>query len=154
MSGDTAYDLDFYEWTQAQARALREAASARINAPIDWENVAEEIESLGSEQAHALFSHIAIVVEHLLKLHSSPAENLKPKWKATVRRARLAIEHRLKRNPSLRREVPEMIADSLASVRQLVRDNLNDYNEQPKVDLESLSYTEEQVLGDWFPPQG
>ncbi|MBV8523658.1 MAG: DUF29 family protein, partial [Acetobacteraceae bacterium] len=96
---------------------------------------------------------IAIVIEHLLKLQSSPAEDPKRKWKATVRRARLAIEHRLRRNPSLRREVPEMIAETMARVRQLVRDNLNDYNEQPKVDLDSLSYTEAQVLGDWFPPQ-
>ena len=148
------YEQDVYLWAQEQAAALRRSAGARSNLPIDWENVAEEIESLGSEQAHALFTHIAIVIEHLLKLQSSPAENPKPKWKATVRRARLAIEHRLRRNPSLRREVPEMTAETMARVRLLVRDNLNDYNEQPKVDLDSLSYTEAQVLGDWFPPQG
>src|SRR4051794_32263471 len=85
MSGDTAYDLDFYEWTQAQARALREAASARINAPIDWENVAEEIESMGRSDLRGLTSHVALIIEHLLKLEHSPAAPPRAGWRQSVR---------------------------------------------------------------------
>jgi len=46
MPPNAAYDDDFYLWTQEQAAALREADAARLNAPLDWENLAEEIESL------------------------------------------------------------------------------------------------------------
>ena len=67
------YDQDLVRWSEEQARALRAAANAGWNAPIDWENVAEEIESLGKSDRRALASHIAIVIEHLLKLQSSPA---------------------------------------------------------------------------------
>jgi hypothetical protein len=37
------YDTDFYQWTQAQATALR----AKDVAALDLDNLAEEIESLG-----------------------------------------------------------------------------------------------------------
>jgi hypothetical protein len=37
------YEADFHRWSQEQARALHE----RRWADVDWENVAEEIESLG-----------------------------------------------------------------------------------------------------------
>ncbi len=61
---DGLYNQDLVLWSEAQARALRAAADAGWNAPIDWENVAEEIESLGKSERHALASHIAIVIEH------------------------------------------------------------------------------------------
>ncbi len=70
---DRLYDQDLVLWSEEQARALRAAADAGWNAPIDWENVAEEIESLGRSERHALASHIALVIEHLLKLQLSPA---------------------------------------------------------------------------------
>ena len=41
------YEQDFVRWTEQQARAIRDASTARINLPFDWENVAEEIDSLG-----------------------------------------------------------------------------------------------------------
>ena len=62
------YDQDLVLWSEEQGRALRAAAGAGWNAPIDWENVAEEIESLGRSERHALASHIALVIEHLLKI--------------------------------------------------------------------------------------
>ena len=39
------YDRDFFLWTQEQSGALRQAKDS--NLPLDWENLAEEIESLG-----------------------------------------------------------------------------------------------------------
>ncbi len=44
MSG--LYDQDFVRWTEEQAAALRRAKSS--NQALDWENLAEEIESLGN----------------------------------------------------------------------------------------------------------
>ena len=86
------YDQDLVRWSEEQARALREAAHAGWNAPIDWENVAEEIESLGRSERHALASHIALVIEHLLNLQASPATEPARGWRDTIRRARREID--------------------------------------------------------------
>jgi hypothetical protein len=145
------YDQDLVLWSEEQARALRAAAGAGWNAPIDWENVAEEIESLGRSERNALASHIAVVIEHLLKLQTSPAADPARGWRDTIRRARREIERRLKDSPSLRREVSANVVDEMASARSLVRANLQDYGEQPRIDIESATYTEAQVLGDWLP---
>jgi hypothetical protein len=148
---DSLYDQDLVLWSEAQARALRAAAGAGWNTPIDWENVAEEIESLGRSERHALASHIAVVIEHLLKLQVSPAQEPVRGWRDTIRRARREIERRLKDSPSLRREVPGIIAEEIGPARALVLDSLQDYAEHPLTDINAISYTEAQVLGDWLP---
>ena len=42
------YDEDFFAWSQQQAEALRAAARGGWNQPLDWHNLAEEIEDLGN----------------------------------------------------------------------------------------------------------
>jgi Domain of unknown function DUF29 len=148
---DSLYDQDLVLWSDAQARALRAAADAGWNAPIDWQNVAEEIESLGRSERHALASHIALVIEHLLKLQVSPARDPERSWRDTVRRARREIGRLLKDSPSLRREVAAMVANETGPARALVVENLRDYDEQPLADIDAVTYTEAQVLGDWLP---
>jgi hypothetical protein len=148
---DSLYDQDLVLWSEAQARALRAAAGAGWNAPIDWENVAEEIESLGRSERHALASHIAVVIEHLLKLQVSPAQEPVRGWRDTIRRARGEIERKLEESPSLRREVAGLIARETVRMRALVRANLEDHAEHPLTDINAISYTEAQVLGDWLP---
>jgi Domain of unknown function DUF29 len=150
---DSLYDQDLVLWSAAQARALRSAADAGWNTPIDWENVAEEIESLGRSERHALASHIAVVIEHLLKLQASPATEPSRGWRDSIRRARREIERKLEESPSLRREVPALIARETPGVRALVRANFLDYGEQPLADIDAIDYSEAQVLGDWLPTQ-
>jgi hypothetical protein len=56
------YDQDFVRWTEEQAAALRRAKSLPPAAPrgsnllLDWENLAEEIESLGKSDRRELRS--------------------------------------------------------------------------------------------------
>src|SRR5689334_18164580 len=116
---DSLYDQDLVLWSEQQARELRAAANAGWNAPIDWENLAEEIESLGRSERHALASHIGTVIEHLLKLEVSPTDPARG-WRDTIRRARRDIARLLRDSPSLQREIPRMVADELGSARSLV----------------------------------
>jgi Domain of unknown function DUF29 len=53
MSGDPArlYDEDFVRWTEQQVAALRDAAGLTTNLSLDWENLAEEIDSLAGQPA-------------------------------------------------------------------------------------------------------
>jgi len=68
------YEQDFYSWTIEQAEALRAAGKARLNTPrtIDWEAVAEEIESTGRAQASDLGSRYYRLLTHLLKWRYQP----------------------------------------------------------------------------------
>ena len=59
-----AYAVDPYTWSKVQADALRR----RDFAAIDWENVAEEIETVGRSEKRALASYCERAVEHLLKI--------------------------------------------------------------------------------------
>ncbi len=65
---DGLYDADFFLWTQEQARLLRNSAHAATNLPLDWENLAEEVEDLGRSNRRELRNRLRVVMEHLLKL--------------------------------------------------------------------------------------
>ena len=56
------YDEDFVRWTEEQAAALRRAKGS--NLPLDWENLAEEIESLGKSDRRELRSQITRILRH------------------------------------------------------------------------------------------
>ena len=148
------YDEDFVRWSEEQAAALREAAGSGVNLPLDWENLAEEVESLGRSERHELRNRIATIIEHLLKLEHSPATRPRNGWIATIGRARLQIEDLLESSPSLRREVPAMVASSLPRTAKLVARLLHNRGEtapELTVRLAAANYTPEQVLGDWYP---
>jgi hypothetical protein len=156
MSSDPGqlYEADFVRWTEQQAAALREAAAAGTNLPLDWENLAEEIDSLGRSQKLELRGRIATIIEHLLKLECSTASHPRRSWRETIARERINVEDLLADSPSLRNQAADMIASALPRTIRLVIHNLQDYGEaNPETigKLEAIEYTEQQVLGDWFP---
>jgi Domain of unknown function DUF29 len=145
------YDEDLLLWSKEQARALRSAAHSGANLAIDWENVAEEIESLGKSLARELASWVSTILTHLMKLEASPATEPRIGWPETIREQRDQIERVLKEAPSLRQTVPAVIEEELVVARKRVRASLADYGERPAVELEQLAYSTEQVLGPWHP---
>jgi hypothetical protein len=147
------YKADFFAWTQAQASAIRAVARGG-NAPIDWENVAEEIETLGRSDRHEIINRIETIIEHLLKLSFSPAQQPRHGWVETVLRTRAKLEDLLDESPSLRSEVPAMVARLSPKTARLVADILAEYREltpELRAALLATSFTPEQVLGDWLP---
>ena len=114
------YEQDFFRWSEEQARALRAAGSMRINAPLDWENLAEEIESLGCSQRSELARRILLIVEHLMKLQASAAVDPRRGWRATIRRERALIAGLLDDSPSLRNAASELVARAVPRARGLV----------------------------------
>ena len=55
---------------------MREVSRQRPNFPVDWDNVAGEIESLGLALRLKLGSSIRLIVERLLKLQYLGGEHL------------------------------------------------------------------------------
>jgi uncharacterized protein DUF29 len=146
------YDTDVFLWSEHQADLLRRvAAGENINDQVDWPNIIEEVETVGRSERAALQSHIAMVLEHLIKLQASPATDPRNGWMGSIDRARGDIDRDLKDSPSLRRLVAAMIADETPRTGRLVALSLARFSEQPRVEIDSLTFTEDQVLGEWFP---
>ena len=146
------YDQDFLLWTEEQATALRRARDS--NLPLDWENLAEEIESLGASQRTELNSQVRRVLRHLFKLEASPAVDPRAGWRATVRDARVEIEDLLEASPSLRGEIDAVSKRQSATAAKLASHDLEDHGEPADAvwtRLEKGGFTAEQILGDWFP---
>jgi len=78
------YEEDFVRRTEHQSRALRDAARSGVNLPLDWEHLAEEIESLSRSQRRELRRRISVIIEHLLKLEYSPARDARNAWMDTI----------------------------------------------------------------------
>ncbi|HEY5871393.1 MAG TPA: DUF29 domain-containing protein [Candidatus Tectomicrobia bacterium] len=115
----TAYETDFYAWTQAQAMLL----DARQFDALDIPHLVEEITSLGKSEQRELYSRLSILLTHLLKFRWAAQE--RPEdfrragrgWRATVVTQRLSVAKILRENPSLRPIVPAELADAYAVAR-------------------------------------
>ena len=100
------YRADFWSWTQEQAAALRR----RDVDAIDWENVIEEIETLGRSEEHAWTSRCTNVIAHLLKIeHSGKTRNLNH-WRKEVEGWRGQMHRGLDENPGMKGKLSEMLA--------------------------------------------
>ena len=106
------YDTDFHRWTQEQGRLLRE----RHPSDIDWENVAEEIESLGRSDKRSIESNLNVLLLHLLKWRYQP-EKRKAGWKSSIAEHRLRIQKLIDESPSLRNYPAEVLQDEYALAR-------------------------------------
>jgi hypothetical protein len=152
----TLYNQDFVLWSKAQAAALRSAVRGGSNQPLDWENLAEEIECLGISQLRELKSRIRRVIEHLLKLENSRAADPRRGWIESINDARVEIEAVIEDSPSLRSEISAAIAAEMKRAsRKAIRDleKYGDLEPAILVRIGNSAYTEDQILDDWFPAE-
>jgi hypothetical protein len=146
------YDTDLLLWSERQAALLRRAAAGeRVNDQVDWENVAEEIESLGRSDRRELHNRVATILVHLIKLTTSPTEGPRTGWRETILEQRRRVARLLKESPSLRPDLPQVILEELEDAKTQAAVALQGYNEHLHVDPNSLDYTADQVLGPWLP---
>ena len=116
----TAYDLDFHDWALAQADAIRRRSANEI----DWNNLAEEVESLGRSQRSSLRSHLTILAAHLLKWERQP-ERRSHSWRLSIVNARSRIPGIMEDSPSLRPQTQALFDQAYRLARQ---DAANDMN--------------------------
>jgi Domain of unknown function DUF29 len=153
---NTLYDADFVGWTEQQAAALRAAAHGGANQVIDWQNLAEEIEDLGKSVRRELQSQIRRIVRHLIKLEHSPAKEPRRSWEESIVDARAEIEDLLEASPSLRIGMDHDIERQTQRAIGLALRDLGRYRESDAATVaavQAASYTEEQIVGDWFPAE-
>ena len=108
MERMTKYETDFHQWAFEQAQRLRSGE------PVDVENVAEELETLGRSQERELTNRLAVLLQHLLKGEHQP-ERRSPGWDATIKEQRRRITRLLAQNPSLKPKLPECVNEAYAT---------------------------------------
>ena len=116
---------NFYGWTREQARALRaSAAASRVDlpAPVDFANLAEEIESLGISQLRELYSRYRVLLAHLLKWQHQP-DHRTPSWRTTIRTQRDEIAKALRLSPGLKLKRQAELDEAYAGAREDAADD-------------------------------
>lgn len=77
---DGLYERDILAWSEAQADLLRRLSRGERVNDVDWDNVVEEIESVGLSELHSLQSFLRLVILHLLKLNAWPDSDARNHW--------------------------------------------------------------------------
>ena len=147
----TLYETDFYGWTQDQAAKLRKLLNERANLDLDFENIAEEIDSMGRSDRRELRSELARVIEHLLKLGESTLWEPRRQWTNSVDSGRDSLQELFERSPSLFAARHDELADAYAkAARRLGRNHVElGMDKPPRVCPYDL---DDQILNaDWCP---
>ena len=141
------YDQDFYVWALNQAALLR---AKRFEA-LDLANLIEEVEGLADVKRSAVLNNARVVIEHLLKLQHSPAQDPRHGWEESV------DEHRSRLEIDLTPRLRQILEDELAKVYRLARRNaeaaLRRHGELSAADAlpQTCPYSLDQITGDWLP---
>jgi Domain of unknown function DUF29 len=109
----TLYDTDFVRWASEMGQLMRD----RNYSQVDWENVIEEIESLGKSDRRELKSRLEVLLMHLLKWQYQPSRRT-GSWTGTINEQRDRIEDLLLESPSLKSLVLEYLPDSYRRARR------------------------------------
>jgi hypothetical protein len=144
------YERDFLLWTEEQAAALRRAGETRVNAPVDWQHVAEEIEDLGRSQRDAVESLLVQIVIHLLKIGLSPYPDALGHWAKEVRVFRVDVARKLRAAPSLRGKLD--LADLYDYARRRALPRIDEAGIAPEDLPMNCPFSLDQLLDeDWWP---
>ncbi|SDA25207.1 protein of unknown function DUF29 [Methylobacterium sp. UNC378MF] len=85
MDRPSLYDDDIVTWAEEQAAALRALAERpELSNAVDWENVAEEIESKGRSHLRAVEGLLIQTLAHLLKRASAPLAPANLHWREEI----------------------------------------------------------------------
>lgn len=142
------YNKDYPLWAEINLQLLKEKAYELV----DWDNLLEEIEDMGTRHLEACVSYLAVILEHMYKWdnfkHLAGGENAGSTWKRSIYTSRNNIEALLEIYPSLKSKLPNEVGTawkiSKARLKNwLIRNNLNlkDFSIP-----ENCPYTYEQAM--------
>lgn len=141
---DVDYDIDFALWLDRQIMMLR----ARRFDDLDFDNVIEELESMGKSDQRELASRLETLVMHLLKCEFQPEKKC-GSWEATLLEQRAQIARLLKDSPSLRSKVAPLLGQVFSTA---VRRASLETGISPSAFPTDANYTVEQVIDFDFVP--
>ena len=100
----TLYNSDFALWIEDTVKKLK----AKNLEDLDWENLIEEVESLGKRDKRELQSRLITLFEHLLKRQYVPLPDCYRGWEVTISRTQQELNQIIEDSPSLRNYLIEI----------------------------------------------
>lgn len=116
------YEQDFAQWVEKTVHQLH----ARNTENLDWENLIEEVESLGRSQRKAVRSFLLNLLEHLLKRCYVPLTDCYHGWEIEIRNFRRELKQEFKDSPSLKSFAIEILAETYQEALESVREDYPD----------------------------
>jgi hypothetical protein len=110
---NTLYYQDYYLWLEKMAEVLRR----RHPEELDWNNLLEEIETLGRSEQKAVKSNLRIVLHHLLKWQYQP-EKRSQSWLNSIIEHRQRLQDDFEMSPSLMRYCQEVFESAYIQARK------------------------------------
>ncbi|MBW4643790.1 MAG: DUF29 domain-containing protein [Goleter apudmare HA4340-LM2] len=138
MSDSSLYEQDFLAWLAQQQSAL---ASRNVNA-LDWENLAEELDAMGSREKNELKNRLVILLAHLLKWQYQPTKR-SISWFTTIANQRDDLQDLLQEKPSLHQYIPEILPKAYRNAR---REASAETGIRLATFLDTCPYTIEEIL--------
>jgi hypothetical protein len=120
MTSNDLYDDDILWWSERQAELLRRVAAGETpNEAPDWNNIIDEVESLGRSETRACTSALVQMLLHELKLAAWPNSTAVPGWRDEVSMRRMEAADAFA--PSMRRKiaVADLFARALHEFRKM-----------------------------------
>ena len=111
------YETDVVEWSERQARLLRGLAARQpSNEAPDWDNIIEELESVGRSELRSVESLLMRALVHSLKVRAWPYSQNVPHWRAEARAFRRDARRRLTPSMHHKIDVTRLFQDALESL--------------------------------------
>jgi hypothetical protein len=138
------YEIDFYAWTQQQARLLRE----RRWDDLDLDNLVDEVQTVGWSDKRQIQSRLEVLLAHLLKWRFQPGGRGNG-WIGTIFEQRGRLIGLVEESPSLREFQRQEVFKSYRAARLTAA---KETGIALHVFPEECPFTPEQVLDlEYFP---
>ncbi|MGL5804777.1 MAG: DUF29 domain-containing protein [Xenococcaceae cyanobacterium] len=116
------YDSDFALWVDDTVNKLK----AKNTEDLDWENLIEEVESLGISQRKAVHSFLVRLLEHLLKRCYVCLPECYRGWEIEIRNFRNELKKEFKYSPSLKAFMLKILTESYQEALESMREDYPD----------------------------
>ena len=150
MDSTTLYEEDVETWAEIQVAALRRLAQTPgpwANA-VDWDNVIEEIEDLGSDRRHAVESLLEQAFAHALKIAGDPTSLSSEHWRLEIKAFLDQARTKIKRSMRSRIDMEGI----WRCARKNAAESLKAFDLVPPDMPSSCPYTFDHVLDPDFEP--
>jgi hypothetical protein len=145
---DDIYTRDLVAWAEAQGDALRRRSANEL----DWDNVAEEIETLGRSETRAVESQVINILAHFLKIEFSGASEPLNHWRGEIGAFRIDLDRDL--TPTLAARMPARLDELYAYAVRALRNEHLKLDEAAPAYPATCPYTWDDVRGrgaEWTP---
>lgn len=144
LKDQNLYDKDFSAWCWEQAEKMKHKDFERI----DFENIIEELESMGNSKESQLHNRFQELFLHLLKWIYQPTLRSNS-WRNSIEDQRDRIEILLKKNPSLKSKLKMCSEEAYVYSRKMAS---RETGLSIKIFPEQLPFQVEKALDEnWMP---